>query len=82
MSRKRHIVYAKNVNTRGETYVGDSKQHLGSIGLKPRNTRLELGDINARFVGVFHSLRRMVFCICQKIRTPNSQRSQNSMGDT
>lgn len=52
------------MNTQGETHVGHIKPHLRSIRLKPRNTLLKLGDINARFVGVFHSLRRMVFCIC------------------
>jgi len=75
MSAKRHIVYVQNMNTHGEIHVGDIKLHFG-------NSRLKLGNINARFMGMFHSLRRMVFYVCETICTPNLQRSQGAMGNT
>lgn len=63
------------MNTHGEMHVGDIKPHFGDSRPKLRNT-------NARFMGMFHSLRRMVFYICETICTPNLQGSQSAMGNT
>lgn len=75
MSAKRHIVYVQNMNTHGEMHVGDIKLHFG-------NSRSKVRNINARFMGMFHSLRRMVFYICETTYTTDLQRSQNAMGNT
>ena len=75
MSQKRHIVCVQNTNTQGEIHVGNIEPHLG-------NSRPKLQNINARFVDMFHSVRRMVSYICEAICTHNLQRSQSAMGNT